>query len=180
MKIISFIISLCFFISCSDKKGITNPGTGNKSLNYVQGQVGFALKDSVTLKEAADYIYSQKNISINEIVSFQYESNLPQDSIQTIKAVFESKPYIWSGKTKISYITGESKILVEFWIKNFRVEDIKDWQLLKNRFGLYHLPYYFQLGLLKVEVGRENEWINVLSNSNLFRFVELNYIEHTS
>jgi hypothetical protein len=34
------------------------------------------------------------------------------------------------------------------------------------------------LGILKVEVGKEKEWINILSNSNLFRFVELNVISH--
>jgi hypothetical protein len=176
MKAISFIILLFVFVNCSDKKGVTNPES--ESLNYVQGEVGFGLKDSVSLNEVADYIYSLKNISINNIVAFQYKSNLPQDSMQTIKTSFESKPYVWSGTTHTSYLNGESKILVEFWVKNFRAEDIEDWDLLKKRFQLYHSPYNFQLGILKVEVGKENEWINNLSNSNLFRFVELNAITH--
>src|SRR3990172_3378576 len=163
MKAIPFIIVLCVFISCSDKKEITNPES--ESLNYVQGEVGFGLKDSVTLEEVADYVYSLNNISI--------------DSMQIIKSTFELKSYIWSGTTKTSYINSESKILIEFWVKNFRAEDLEDWGLLKNRFQLYHSPYYFQLGILKVEVGKEKEWINNLSNSNLFRFVELNGITHT-
>jgi len=177
MKAIPFIIVLCVFISCSDKKEITNPES--ESLNYVQGEVGFGLKDSVTLEEVADYVYSLNNISIDNIVSFQYKSDLSQDSMQIIKSTFELKSYIWSGTTKTSYLNSESKILIEFWVKNFRAEDLEDWGLLKNRFQLYHSPYYFQLGILKVEVGKEKEWINNLSNSNLFRFVELNGITHT-
>jgi hypothetical protein len=177
MKAISFIIVLCFFfISCSDKKEITNPGS--ESLDYVQGDVAFGLKDSVTLEEVANYVYSLDNISVDNIASFQYKSDLPQDSMQVIKAIFESKSYIWSGTAKISYLDDESKILIEFWVKSFNAENIKDWNLLKNRFRLNHSPYYFQLGILKVEVGKEKEWINILSNSNLFRFVELNGITH--
>ncbi|OIP57078.1 MAG: hypothetical protein AUK34_10265 [Ignavibacteria bacterium CG2_30_36_16] len=177
MKAISFIIVLCFFfISCSDKKEITNPES--ESLDYVQGEVAFGLKDSVTLEEVANCVYSLDNISIDNIVSFQYKSNLPQDSMQVIKTIFESKSYIWGGTTKTSYSNSESKILVEFWVKSFKAEDIENWNLLKNRFRLNHSPYYFQLGILKVEVGKEKEWINNLSNSNLFRFVELNGITH--
>lgn len=177
MKAISFIIVLCFFfISCSDKKDITNPES--ESLDYVQGEVGFGLKDSISLEEVANYVYSLDNISIDNIVSFQYKSNFPQDSMQVINTIFESKSYIWSGTTKTSYLSDESKILLEFWIKNFRAEDIEDWELLKKRFQLNHSPYYFQLGILKVEIGKEKEWINNLSNSDLFRFVELNGINH--
>lgn len=176
MKAIPFIIVLFVFVSCSDKKEITSPES--ESLNYVKGEVGFGLKDSVTLNEVADYIYSLKNISIDNIVAFQYKSNLPQDSMQTIKSTFESKPYVWSGTIQTSYLNSESEVLVEFWIKNFRAEDIEDWELLKKRFQLYHSPYNSQLGILKVEVGKEKEWINNLSNSNLFRFVELNAITH--
>jgi hypothetical protein len=182
MKAIPFIIILCFFISCSEKKEITNPKSEpipeSESINYVQGEVGFGLKDNVDLEEIADYVYSLNNISIDEIVSFQYISNLSQDSVQIIKTTFESKQFIWSGTTKTSYLNSESKILVEFWVKNFRAEDRKDWEILKKRFQLYHSPYNFQLGILKVEVGKEKEWIDILSKSNLFRFVELNVITH--
>jgi len=178
MKIVSFIIILCIFISCSDEKDITSHE--NEPINYVQGQVVFGLQDSITLINIADYIYSLDNISIFEIVSFQYTSNLPIDSIQIINTTFESKSYVWDGTTKTSYINNEAKILVEFWIKGFTEENIKDWKLLEERFQLNHSPYYFQSGTLNVEVGKEKEWLDNLSNSDLFRYVELNGITHTT
>ncbi|VAX27520.1 hypothetical protein MNBD_IGNAVI01-1402 [hydrothermal vent metagenome] len=177
MKLVSFLIVLCIFISCSDDKDITS--YESQPINYVQGQVVFGLKDSVTLINIADYIYSLDNISIIEIVSFQYISSLPIDSIQIINTTFESKSYIWEGTTRTSYIDNETKIFVEFWIKDFTEEDIMDWKLLKERFQLNHSPYYFQSGVLNVEVGKEKEWVSNLSNLDLFRYVELNGITHT-
>ena len=176
MKAKYLIIILCFFISCSDKKENTYPIS--ESLNYAQGEVIVGLKDSVSLEEVADYIYSLNNISINDIVSFQYISNLPKDSMQVIIKTLESKSYIWKGNPITPYLNSDSLIQIELWVRNFRFEDIEDWKLLKKRFQLSHIPYYFQLGLLNVEAGKEQEWVNILSESKLFRLVELNTISH--
>jgi hypothetical protein len=182
MKSISLLtlLLLTFLLGCSKNKDTIITGPENPSLNYVQGEVVVGLKDSVSLEEIADYVYSLNNISINEISSLRYYSILPKDSIQSIKSNLESKNYIWHGTVNVSYLESESKILVEFSIKDFSSNDINDWKLLKTHFRLFHSPYHFQSGVLKVENGKENEWINILSNSNLFRFVELNYIVHTS
>ena len=182
MRLYLYLFSAIILICCNEKGKPTGPeiaDPGSQSSDYVQGEVAFGLNDTVTLEEIADYIYSLNNISIESIVSFEYLSNLPQDSIQSIKTTFDSKSYIWSATTNVSWQNNESKILVKFWVKEFRALDRVDWQLLRQRFQLNHLPYYFQLGILKVEVGKENEWISILSASNLFRFVELNYITHT-
>jgi len=180
MKIISLVLLIIFLSGCSKNNNSNITGPENPTLNYAQGEVSFGLKDSVSLEEVANYIYSFNNISIGEIVFFQYYSNFPHDSIQSIKSSLESKNYINSETLTITYDNNESRIVVKFWIKNFRKDDIKNWELLKTQFHLVHLPNEYQSGLLIIPIGKEKEWVNILSNSNLFRFVELNYITHTS
>lgn len=181
MRIIILIYFSALVMGCSTDYSITevNPDNeNNRSLGYVQGEVSFGLKDSVTLMELADYIYSLDNIFIKDVASFQYYTILPEDSMQIIKSRLEAEPYIWDENVNVSYNETDSKILIDFWIKDFKSENIQDWASLKARFSLIHIPYYFQLGLLKVEIGKEEEWINNLVDVNLFRFVELNHIDH--
>lgn len=171
---------LILLVGCSgdDKSNIINPE--NPEIEYVQGEVVVALKDSVSLEQFANFVYSLNNISIRNIVSFQYYSTLPKDSMQTIKSNLESRKYITPGSVNVYYIESESKILVEFWVAEFSYDDIKDWELIRTQLHLFHSPNKFQLGLLKVEIRKEKEWINILSNYDLFRYVELNYIMHTT
>lgn len=171
---------LILLVGCSgdDKSNITNPE--NPEIEYVKGEVIVGLKDSVSLEQFAYFVYSLNNISIINIVSLQYYSTLPKDSMQTIKSNLESRKYITPGSVNVDYIESESKIHVKFWVKEFSYDDIKDWELIRTQLQLFHFPNEFQSGLLKVEVGKEKEWINILSNYNLFRFVELNYILHTT
>lgn len=176
MKSISFILTVAFILGCSTDNSSIN---GNSEISYVQGEVSFGLKDSVTLIDLANYIYSLDSISIKEVVSFRYYTFLSWDSMQTIKSTLESKAYIWSGMVNTSYIESDSKILIKFWIKDFKSENREDWLSLKGRFSLIHSPSNYQLGLLKVEIGKEKEWLNLLLNTNLFQFVELNFIDHT-
>jgi hypothetical protein len=190
MKIIMIIFFAVFLMGCSTDDSLLeiNPNNENEdtvghwqgdTLEYVEGEIGFGLKDSVTLIELANYIYSLEDIYVNEVVLFQYYTRLPQDSMQIIKSVLESKSYIWDGMVYVSYIEADSSILIEFWIKDFKSGDRQNWIATKERFELIHVPYDFQLGLLKVEIGKEKEWIDKLIQVNLFRFVELNYITHT-
>ena len=167
MKPIVFVIVLFVFIGCSNKGDITSIGFQQL---YSPGDVVFGLEDSVSLDEFANYIYSLNNIFIGEVSRFRYKTEFPQDSLQIIKSVLESKLYIRSYVTKVTFLNDESKILVEFRVKNFGAEDIKDWESLTERFQLQHSPQMFQLGILKVEVGKENDWADYLSNSKLFRF----------
>ena len=178
MKIIPLIILASFLIGCSNKD---IPNNSEKPLlDYVPGDVAIGLKDNVSLEEVANYIYSFKNISINQIVAFQYYSDLPKERMETIKFSLESKTYIWNGTVRTSYIDSLSKIMVEFWVGKFNYEDRKDWESSKELFLLTHSPYHYQVGLLKVEIGKEEEWIQILSKSGLFSFVELNGIMHTN
>jgi len=176
MKIILLIMLLSFLIGCSNKD---IPNNSEKPfLDYAPGDVSIGLNDNVSLEEVANYVYSFNNISINQIVAFQYYSNLPKESMDTIKSALELKRYIWNGTIRVSYSDSLSKIMVEFWVQNFNYEDRKDWESFKEQFLLTHSPYHYQVGLLKVEPGKEYEWIQILSKSGLFTFVELNYITH--
>jgi hypothetical protein len=177
MKNIILLILSSFLIGCSNKD---IPNNSEKPfLDYVPGDVSIGLNDNVSLEDVANYIYSFNNILINSIVGFQYYSDLPKERMDTLKSVLESKTYILNGTLYTSYIDSLSKILVEFSIGKFSYADIRDWESFKEQFLLKHLPYHYQGGLLKVEPGKEYEWIQFLSKSGLFRFVELNYITHT-
>ena len=175
MKIITLILLITFLFACS-----TDRSPLNTELDYVQGEVAFGLIDSITLLELADYIYSLSNISIKQVSSFQYYTNLPQDSMQIIKSALESKSYVWDGMINIWYDQTSSKIMIDVWIRDFKSEDREDWELTKERFSFTHIPGNFQVGLLKVKNGREKEWIKILSNSGMFRYLEVNHFTHAS
>ena len=176
MKIFLFIVLIALFSSCSKPNNTNIVEPINHQANYVKGEVAFGLRDSVSLEIFANYIYSFDNISIKEITFFQYYSIFPRDSLHLIKSVLESKNYIKSRTVNVFYKSNESKIVAKFWINNFSKDDIKDWTLLKSQLHFVHLPNKYQDGLLKTPIGKEKEWMNFLLKSNLFSFVELNYI----
>lgn len=165
-------------IGCSDNKISKDTLVETPIMDHVPGDVSIGLNDNVSLEDVANYIYSFNNISINSIVGFQYYSGLPKAKMDTLKSSLESKTYILNGTVYTFYIDSLSKIMVEFSVSKFCYADIKDWESFKVQLLLTHLPYHYQGGLLKVEPGKEYEWIQLLSKSGLFRFVELNYITH--
>jgi hypothetical protein len=175
--IIIFFLAFILF-GCSEKKNSENNLLTNPSEEFAPGEVAFGIKDSVSLERFAAYIYSLNDITINSVVFFEYSFNLPQDSLQILKSLLESKQYIDSGTVSFSFIEEEQKSIIKFWIGKFTSEDQSDWLSIVEQFSLSHNPNYFQSGILKVKVGEEKEWINYLSSKELFRFVELNYITH--
>jgi hypothetical protein len=178
LKIIPLILFITLLIGCSNKDQ-HNPLVGIPMPDHVPGDVIIGLQENVSLEEVADFILSFNNISIYNIVSFEYYSALPKERMDSLKSSLEAKPYIYSGDLRVSYVDSLSKIKIDLWIINFGIDDRKDWAITKEQFQLTHIPYPYQVGLLKVEYGKEEEWINILSQSNLFSFVELNVITHT-
>ena len=178
LKFIPLILFITFLIGCSNKDQ-QNQLVGISLPDHVPGDVIIGLKENVSLEEVADYILSFNNISIYNIVSFEYYSALPKERMESLKSSLEAKPYIYSGNLRVSYIDSLSRIKIELWIGKFGADDRKDWELTRQQLLLTHIPYPYQAGLLKVEYGKEEEWINILSQSNLFSSVELNVITHT-
>ena len=176
-NIISILLAIILF-GCSEKQNSENNLLTNPSEEFAPGEVAFGIKDTVSLERFATYIYSLNDITINSVVIFEYSFNLQQDSLQILKSLLESKNYIDSGTVSFSSIEEEQKTIVKFWIGKFNSEDQSDWLSIVEQFSLSHYPNYFQSGILKVEVGEEKEWISYLSDKELFRFVELNYITH--
>ena len=174
-KLIYAMILMIIFTGC--QKDLFPVGAEEK-INYAQGEVSFGLKDSVSLLQLADFVYSMENISIKSMVSLQYSSSFPPDSGFVIKNALESKPYIRNGTVRPLFTLPDSVLIFDFWTGEFRAEDRDDWYATKERFKLHHVPYNFQTGLLKVDIGREKAWVKRLSKVSLFRFVELNYIHY--
>ncbi|RMG27386.1 MAG: hypothetical protein D6732_20115 [Methanobacteriota archaeon] len=179
MKKLNLIFLILFFISCSvDKTPLQEKAhNGNTDSDYVPGEIAVGIKDSVSLLQFADYIYSFEHISIKEIVYYVYSSSLPKDSMMVIKNTLLTKSYIWDdGQLQLSYSNERNRILIKIWFRNFRSEDRDDWRELKERFSLTHEPFAYQTSLLQVEERTEQEWIGILSQSDFCRYVELNYI----
>ncbi len=181
IKLITLIILITFIISCSND----NSPTSNfpelppvPALEYVQGIVLVGLKDSTTLTDFANYVYSlDDSISIRSVWSLNYASSVSRDSLQIIQTVLESKPYIDKNNMKITYVDSASQIQINLWVKNFLSNEREDWEAIKKRFSLIHLPYDDQNGELRVGIGREKEWKDIFSsNKSLFRYAELDYI----
>ena len=183
MRVILFVLTifLCKNILANDTLSLTkqyiivDSSRTNADL-YAPGQVAFELQDTVSLEYFAAYIYSLSDIFIDKIVSFEYTCSLSQDSVKILKSVLESKSYIDGRSGRISYIENGTEIIVRFWIRDFRSEYQSDWLSTINQFNLTHYPNHFPHGILKVESGKEKEWIDYFSTNEVFRFVKPNYI----
>ena len=118
MKSIIFLFLAILLVGCSENKSsdTDNLITNTPTNEYAPGEVAFGLQDTVSLEHFAAYIYSLSDISIDEIVFFQYSSFLSPDSVQILKSALESKPYIDSNSVSITYTNG-TEIIVKFWIK---------------------------------------------------------------
>jgi hypothetical protein len=169
LKNITFILLTVLLIGCYNDNGINVSRP-----DYIPGELVFMLKDSVSLEEFADYIYSINYISIESISALQYTSTLPADSVEIINSVIKSRAYIYSEFLSTRYLSSEKKILIEIWLKSFNSENLSDWKSISARFGLLHRPNHSQIGTLNVPAGQEKIWINYLSQTNLFNSLEQN------
>jgi hypothetical protein len=167
-------VSLSFILfSCTDTS--TEPTQENKT--FIEGNVGFGLNDSISFEQLIDTIYSFGKVYKIDIVTIQYTTELSKDSLQFIKDHLIAYTFIDSATT-LKYDDSKSEWLINFWIFNFRENNIFDWFQLLQDLQLNHKVYSFQVGLLEVEPGKEKYWIDELLKINLFRWVDYNYITH--
>ena len=177
MKIITFIFLSVLLISCSNEG--TTPLVSEliftHGSQYIKGEIYVILKDSVSLEDFADYIYSLDSVTIRSVRNLHYSSVLPKDSMQVIDSVIKSKSSIGYVLVKTSFSDSAKTILTEFPVFSFNRKDLIDWKYLKERFKLSHIPYPSSTGTLKVPIGKEKELVNYLSQTDYFKEVSLAY-----
>lgn len=181
MKVYKFKLQLftcCFLslllMSCEDS--ITIKPTTNDE--YIKGDVSFLLKDSVDFNQMIDTVFTLGEIYQIEITLYETSEVLPQDSLQHIKSIFTQYPFIDTALTTFKYDENIMKWKFSLWIRGFNESNISEWEYLENYFNMIPVQNIKPYGLIKVEVGKENYWIDMLKNTNIFEWVDYNYIAH--
>ena len=168
-KFLVLIFGIILFFSCS------NPAEKN-SEEYVAGEVLFKVVDSVDFDNFYAFVKCFTDLEIKKINSFVYNSSLPEDSSEFIQLKLNI-PYIKSYQLTFPVDSNSSQI--NFILQDFKSENENSWKQLKSELFLTHHYYGFQVGSLKVPEGEEKQWVNILSESNIFEWVDVNAMRHT-
>ena len=159
------------FFGCEEE--IIKPTNNFKT--YVEGEIVVGLKKDLSFEEFIDTVFAVNEIYGIEVSNINYSSDLPENERNFLEECLSSYGFI-DRYTTLKYNSDENRWEIEFWISGFVKENIEDWHQLLKDLNLKHIPNRFQSALIRVEKGKETTWIENLSNSNLFRYVELNYI----
>ncbi len=159
------------FGGCEEE--ILRPKSNLKS--YVEGEIVVGWKKNLSLEEFIETVFNENEINVIEAGNVNYVSGLPETAGKVFEEQLSAFPFI-DRTTTYNYNKELKRWEVEFWISGFVKENIKDWNTLLCRLQLKHSPNGFQSGLIKVIKGKEKKWIKNLSQSELFRFVDLNYL----
>ena len=93
-----------------------------------------------------------------------------------LKQLFAQYEFIDTSLTSIRFEDNNNQWLFFLWIRGFKANNISQWDILKIQFNLIPISNLKAYGLLKVEEGKENYWINKLKETELFEWVDFNYI----
>lgn len=154
--------------------GLTDNGS---SLNYVLGEILVGFNDNVT-EEEADNLVKSYGLTWTSHFSklFSYWVKVIRNSeIDYMEQINNSEIVLWARNK--GYSQGEAGfqyILVQF---NIKATDETAQELI-NSFDNLEVSSKNMVqkwGLVNVEKGKEQDWINTLKNESIVRYAELNY-----
>jgi hypothetical protein len=112
------------------------------SQDYEHGRLLIEFKDSVSMQSAVNTCF-ELNTPIIKMLGFDYTSALPNDSLELIRTVLASKPYVVQSTINSSVIAGVSnKIFISGLVFHDVDEaDMQDLLRLQENQGWVEYPY---------------------------------------
>jgi len=173
-KFCCLVLIVLLPLGCQKKKNVSG-----EDINYIPGEVLIGLYDSTTFQETCSLIIYDLNLPIKSIDGFKYFAVVGEDSCEIIKSILNSKEYLtYQGRVPV-YIVTDSIITIKLTFFNFGQEEANDWFEVVSEISLIEDLSeigFFKWGVLKTPEGYEEFWINKLSEYEIIRWAELNYI----
>jgi len=146
-----------------------------KEQNFVPGQVLFGLYDNVSFRNGYS-LFNQLDLEIRTLYDFQYELKTVEDSVDTIQAILDSKPYLTSGNRTSSANYFDSTIVVSANFFDMNDDNASDWFHTIDYLGLTEnlTRNSFKWGSLNVPVGQERFWVDQLKRFDIISSAQLN------
>lgn len=174
MKKLFLYLALIPFFSCSRNGDSKSDNTCDR---YVPGNVIAGIKSTVGAEEVFG-LCNSLGLQIDQMTGFYYTSPYPKDSIPSLIAFLNTKPYITTRGFSATpsnifahYQTGIVKVLISFW--DMTPANQQDWIKTKNALKLENEPNDRNM-LLLVPAGKEKSWADKLRLYNIVTWTELN------
>lgn len=147
-----------------------------KEQNFVPGQVLFGFYDNVSFRNGYS-LFDQLDLEISTLYDFQYELKTVEDSVDTIQAILDSKPYLTSGNPTSSVNYFDSTIIVNANFFDMNDDNASDWFDTVDHLGLTEnlTRKSFKWGSLIVPVGQEQFWVDQLKKIDIISSAQLNH-----
>ncbi len=148
---------------------------------YVPGEVIIRFYDNVSFKSAY-LLVDSLDLGISYLKGFGYYVDANQVSIDTIKEIIRTKPYLTNGGEISNATLIDSIIKISTRFFDLDIVDAIDWfatveqLMLKDDFT----DKSFNWGVLIVPIGQEQYWIDQLNQYNIVKYAELNGIGYIS
>lgn len=168
-----FIFLSLYIISC--KKESTPINT---CPDYVKGDVIAGIKNTTSIQEVFT-LFNKLNLPIDQMDGFFFTSPYPKDSLTSLIAYLNTKPYIntrdFSANAYVHYQTGIINVVTLF----FNMNPVNQQDLVKTVQALKLVDTKGDTKniLLKVPVDQEKYWLKKLKENSMVTWTELNCIE---
>ncbi len=153
-----FIVLVFVFLGCSEHD--EEPG-------FVPGNVIVGLNKQVTLRQALEFGARHAD-SVARMVGFSYVSNLPNDSVDYLNQLFDTRGFNYAiaflSTTDNKIITYDDKSMIWEWLKLTEDPSLK----FQDSGSFISMMYY-------MPAGTEKQWIQRFTGHPYVRYLELDY-----
>lgn len=167
------LIFICFLLTLNNCTKISGPETDN---NFVEGEILFSPNELVPLENLLSSLEEyNKKIELIYLYNYEYLIENPTFNQEYYLNIIDSKEYLKKGNLVSTVNTLGTKM--KFKIRFFEIdnEKIMDWTETRDKLNLIHVHNGFEYGKLKVEIGTEIEWVEILSSNPHLKTVQLNH-----
>ena len=167
----SFVVLLMVIASCSDDDDILTE-------NYTPGDVIIRYKISTPL-DSIYHLVDSYNLVFDEVLHYTYILNITTDSIQYYDSLLKAKEYLHDNISPPGILNNNGIITAELGFNTLNDSIANDWFNFKNDHNFQHLPITNTIessAFLKVPIGKEKYWAEVLRKSPFLTNADVNHI----
>lgn len=161
------ILSICL-TSCKKE---------NSKQEFVAGEVIFLVYDSVSFQSTYN-LFDCLCLKIKAAYDFDYFTKTTTDSIDTIKIILNSKPYLTNGGWTYGALILNDTLHISTSFFDFDTNDGIDWFGTITQINLkeYLTGNFNKWGVINVPIGQEQLWVDKLKEYDIIESSQLNHI----
>ncbi len=167
------LICICFLLILNN---CTKTSESETETNFVKGEILFSPNELVPMENLLNSLAEyNKKIELIYLYNYEYLIENPTFNQEYYSNIIDSKEYLKKGNlvSTVNTLGTDMKFKIRFFeIDN---ERIMDWIETRNELNLIQMKDGFEYGKLKVEIGTEIEWVEILNSNPQLKSVQLNH-----